>query len=217
LPLRLSKIDELTRPDHTFLEADDECFYLGEYTARKGYQFSETNNLIYNLKKPMDRRGRSGWEYKQLAIEKAGKLMREALEASNPRWLSVATLVPIPPSKTKTDPMYDDRMFKVLQILGTGIKIDVRELVIQRQSTEAAHSTESRPRVDELYDNYAINESLAAPTPRIIGVFDDLLTTGAHFKAVQRLLRERFRKAEIYGIFIARRIPDTEKSWSIDR
>ena len=51
--MRLSRIDDLTRSDHTFIEADDECLYLGEYNARKGYQFSETNNLIFNLKKPV--------------------------------------------------------------------------------------------------------------------------------------------------------------------
>ena len=49
MPIRLSKIDDLTRPDHTFIEAADECLYLGEYTARKGYQFSDTNNLIFNF------------------------------------------------------------------------------------------------------------------------------------------------------------------------
>ena len=60
MPLRLSRIDDLTRSDHTFIETDDECLYLGEYNARKGYQFSKTNNLIFNLKKPMDPRGQPG-------------------------------------------------------------------------------------------------------------------------------------------------------------
>ena len=80
LPIRLSKIDDLTRPDHTFIEAKDECFYLGEYTARKGYQFSDTNNLIFNLKKPMDRRGQPGWSHKKRAVDKAGRQLREALD-----------------------------------------------------------------------------------------------------------------------------------------
>ena len=77
MPIRLSKIDDLTRPDHTFIEAADECLYLGEYTAKKGYQFSDTNQLIFNLKKPMDRRGQPGWSYKRSAVEKrAGKCGR---------------------------------------------------------------------------------------------------------------------------------------------
>ena len=103
MPIRFSKIDDLTRPDHTFIEAEDECFYLGEYTARKGYQFSDTNNLIFNLKKPMDRRTQPGWDYKRRAVEKAGRQMREALDALNPKWLSIATLVPMPPSRVKAE------------------------------------------------------------------------------------------------------------------
>lgn len=70
MPVRLSRIDDLTRSDHTFIETDDQCLYLGEYTARKGYQFSETNNLIFNLKKPMDRRGQPGWHYKRRGLKR---------------------------------------------------------------------------------------------------------------------------------------------------
>ena len=39
-PLRLTKIDDLTRPDHSYLTAADDCYFLGEYTARKGFAFS---------------------------------------------------------------------------------------------------------------------------------------------------------------------------------
>ena len=209
MPIRLSKIDDLTRPDHTFIEAEDECLYLGEYTARKGYQFSDTNNLIINLKKPMDRRGQPGWHYKRRAVENAGRQMRAALDALNPKWLSLATLIPMPPSKVKFDPMYDDRLMQMLQVLGTGLSLDIREMIVQRVSTEAAHSTEARPGVGELCENYLIDESLVDPPPRVIGVIDDVLTTGSHFKAAQRVLRSRFPAVKIYGIFVARRVPDS--------
>jgi hypothetical protein len=209
LPLRLSKIDELTRPDHTFIEADDECFYLSEYNARKGYQFSKSNNLIFNLKKPMDRRGQAGWAYKRQAIETAGREMRSALDALNEGWLSTATLVPIPPSKVKTDPLYDDRLIQMLQVLGAGIEVDVRELIVQKESRDAAHATGLRPRINELLENYFLDESLAEPAPKVIGVVDDVLTTGAHFKAAKRLLSGRFATVAIYGLFVARRVPDS--------
>lgn len=209
MPLRLSKIDDLTRRDHTFLEASDECFYLGEYNARKGYQFSGTNQLIFNLKKPLDRRGQAGWAYKQSAITTAGRQLREAFDALNPEWLSIATLVPMPPSKVKSDPLYDDRLIRMLRVLGSGLQLDVREIILQRESTEAAHSTGVRPRVDDLCGNYVIEESLVDPAPRVIGVIDDVLTTGSHFKAAQRLLRARFPAVKIYGIFVARRVPDS--------
>jgi hypothetical protein len=73
LPSRLTKIDELTRPDHTYLSPEDECYYLGEYTARKGYAFSPINDLVQNLKKPMDRRGKPEWRYKEWAAGAPGR------------------------------------------------------------------------------------------------------------------------------------------------
>ena len=209
MALRLSRIDDLTRSDHTFIETDDECLYLGEYNARKGYQFSATNDLIFNLKKPMDRRGQPGWSYKRRAIESAGREMRQALDSLNEKWLSIATLVPMPPSKVKTDPMYDDRMIQMLQVLGAGIEVDVRELIVQRESTDAAHTTELRPRIYELLENYTVDEALVNPPPRVIGLVDDVLTTGAHFKAAKRLLSTRFPGIRIYGLFVARRVPDS--------
>ena len=60
-PRRFTKIDDLTRRDHSYLTGDDACCFIGEYTARKGYAYSATNQPILNFKKTMDRRGgRSG-------------------------------------------------------------------------------------------------------------------------------------------------------------
>ena len=39
-PDRFTEIDELTRPDHSWLTDDDRCYFLGEYTARQGYSYS---------------------------------------------------------------------------------------------------------------------------------------------------------------------------------
>lgn len=89
--------------------------------------------------------------------------MRQAVDALNERWLSIATLVPMPPSKVKTDQMYDDRLIQMLQVLRTGIEVDVRELIVQRESTDPAHTTELRPRIYELLQNYTVDESLVDP------------------------------------------------------
>ena len=160
----------------------------------------------------MDRRSQPGWSYKRRAVENAGRQLREALDALNPKWLSIATLVPMPPSKVKSDPMYDDRLMQLLRVLGAGLQLDIREMIVQRDSTEAAHSAEARPRVEELSDNYVIDETLVDPPPRVIGMIDDVLTTGSHFKAAQRLLRRRFPSVMIYGIFVARRVPHSGDS-----
>lgn len=50
MTFRLTRIDELIREQHYHLEDGDLCYFFGEYTARQGAAYSETNQLIMNLK-----------------------------------------------------------------------------------------------------------------------------------------------------------------------
>ena len=66
---------------------------------------------------------------------------------------------------------------QLIRVLGPGLPLDIREMIVQRDSTQAAHSVEARPRIDELCDNYVIEDSLVDPPPRVVGVIDDVLRT----------------------------------------
>ncbi len=203
--MRLLRIDSTLIGDHVRLTEGDECFFFGEYTARKGFAFSEMNNLIINLKKPVDLMGSNQWRWKEKAIADAAKLIGGAL---NPT--ASFTLVPMPPSKIKTDPLYDDRMLRILRLaVGSWHSSDVRELVIQKSSTCAAHLTTDRPTVQSMIDNYCVDELNTNTKPQNIFIVDDVLTTGTHFKAAQHILKQRFPTANIYGLFIARRVPES--------
>jgi hypothetical protein len=170
LPQRLTKIDDLSRPDHTYLTAADDCYFIGEYTARRGYAFSSTNNLVLNFKKSVQTRNTAQWPYKERAIGQSAAAFRAAL---NDEWLNVATLVPIPPSKARADPLYDDRMVRMLRAIRAQPPLDVRELVVQTVSTSAVHDQETRPRPAEIEALYGIDETLRDPPPRVFGLFDD--------------------------------------------
>ena len=78
-PGNLTRIDRLSLPDHPYLGKDDRCAFLGEYTAHKGFDHSETNQLIFNLKKKMDRRGEAEWKHKKKAILEAAAALRSAI------------------------------------------------------------------------------------------------------------------------------------------
>jgi hypothetical protein len=158
-PQRLTKIDDLTRPDHFYLTPEDACYFLGEYTARKGYAFSPTNQLVLNFKKSLDKRGTPQWKYKDRAIREAAAAMRGSLTGD---LLDRITLVPIPPSKAKTDPLYDDRLVQMLHALRPQPPLDIRELIVQRASMAAAHDQANRPRPEEIQANYAIDQNLLA-------------------------------------------------------
>ena len=205
-PDRLTEIDELTRPDHYWLTAADRCYFLGEYTARKGYSYSQTNQLILNFKKPLDRQGKPEWPYKQFALRQAAAAFRGALGENPPAHV----FVPVPPSKARASPLHDDRVKRMLLAIWPGQSADVRELIVQLESTDAAHENPARPKPEQIQATYRIDESLATPEPRTIAIVDDLLTTGAHFRAASSVLAARFPAAQIIGLFVARRVPDAE-------
>ncbi len=74
MPPRLTLVGELERPDHHYLPAGARCCFWGEYTPQRHvdgpvWQYSETNALITNFKKKMDRQGKADWRYKGQAID----------------------------------------------------------------------------------------------------------------------------------------------------
>ncbi|WP_158810434.1 hypothetical protein [Beijerinckia sp. L45] len=206
--IRFRLIDASIREAHSRLTEDDKCLFLFEKTSRRDYLFSETNNLISNLKKKPSQRQAA--TYKTRAIEQCAAQMRAALD---PAWLSSATLVPIPPSKAIGHVDYDDRVEQICRRMGHNI--DVRALVKQTTSMNAAHESSIRPTVAELVASYVIDEGLTVPEPSAIGIVDDVLTAGTHFKAMQQVLSRRFPRVALYGFFVARRIfPDEDPTSS---
>tara|TARA_R110002110_G_scaffold68080_4_gene184721 strand:- start:26880 stop:27539 length:660 start_codon:yes stop_codon:yes gene_type:complete len=204
--VRLSKIDPSNWQDHAHIGTGDECYFLREYTKGQGYGFSDTNQLIFNLKKPMEGRGRMGWRYKGEAIGQCASEMKGAL---NPDWLTSVVLIPVPPSKSRDDPAYDNRMHQVCELIEPGG--GTRDLVVQHGSTRASHACEEGERVsvDELKALYRIDEALAGPSPALIGIVDDVVTAGTHFRAMSDVLSARFPDVPITGLFVARRVfPD---------
>lgn len=208
-PKRLTKIDDLTRPDHSYLSEGDSCLFFGEYTARAGFDAGATNNMIHNFKKSMDRKGKAEWKWKERSISEAAAAFSSAL---NPKYVAEATLIPMPPSKAKSDAGYDDRLVRMLQQLTFDDKLDIREVLVQKATrAKGAHDGE-RLGPDELAKLYSIDEKLAKPAPTRIALFDDLLVTGASFVAAKRVLLARFPGVEVTGCFLARRaIPDPAK------
>lgn len=200
--LRLRRIDESTIGDHAYLRPADRCVYLYEYTSNRDYTFSQTNQLIKNLKiKPTET---NRLYYKTQAINHCTACLQLALP---PPWLNDAVLVPVPPSKAVGHPDYDPRMEQVARGVRAGQ--DVRPMIRQKISMTAAHEVGQggrRPTIDELLDAYEFDESQTYGAPTKIGVLDDVLTNGTHFRAMSAMLAERYPAAVVTGVFIARRV-----------
>ncbi|TDW99589.1 hypothetical protein [Dinghuibacter silviterrae] len=196
----LIRIDEAALHDqqHWSLGATDECYYLMEYTAR-----GQGNGLIHNLKMPVD--SRSPWElcWKEAAIEEAACLLRPALCALID--FGNTTIVPVPPSKVRTSPLYDDRILRILK-KACPLEADIREIIIARSDMPASHENAVRPSAIHIRNNYTLDPAVSSALQETVVIFDDILTAGNHFSACKRFLREHCGPRRYVGVFLARRV-----------
>ncbi len=193
------------RQGHTHLKADDACYFLGEYTARQGFAYSQTNQLVINLKKPIDQQELPEWNFKERAIRQAACAFRKALR---PGGVDRLTFVPIPPSRTTGNPLHDNRITKLLNSIRPKPPLDVRELVIQSASAEPVHGMDDRLGPKQIERFYRIDEGhLATELKACVAIVDDVLTTGARFRAAKSVLSARFPEQRFIGLFLARRVP----------
>jgi hypothetical protein len=199
----LVRIDELLISEHGSLSLLDECYYLLEYTAREGYGHSTGNDLIQNLKKPMDRRGRPEWKWKTLAIQKIAQELTPALPVVIN--FATTTIIPIPPSKIRTNPLYDDRLMQILR-RACPRDADIREIISCSEDMTAAHETDHRPSVQEIMDNYRWSDPIRPAIRPNVVFFDDMVTGGNHYVACRNFLHERYPNMRIVGVFVARRV-----------
>jgi hypothetical protein len=202
--VRPQRIDEITRGQHFYLTEADECYYFYEFTARAGFQHSSANQFIFNFKKSVSRRGRPEYWHKEQAIKQAIALLQGTFAGQPLDFWQGATFVPMPPSKKRDDPEYDDRVVQVVRGLCEGTAGELRELLVQSASYKASHeqSDGERIRPDELATLYTF-DSPAAPRSTVI-LLDDVLTTGCHFRAAKEAVLRMWPQTVVLGLFLAR-------------
>ncbi len=207
----LRRVDESNRAVHRYLMPDDECYFLHEYTARAGYAHSAVNQFIHNLKKSPTKRLEPQYQHKLQAIERAIAEFK-AVFASSSNLYAECTFVPMPPSQAPGAAEYDDRMWQVVQGICKEANADARELISQTNSYDPAHlaNTYNRIKPKELQALYRLDTNPPKPT---VLLFDDVLTTGTHFRAAKSAIVTNYHEVRVVGLFIARRVfPDQTES-----
>jgi len=204
---RWRKTDESIFLAHCPNHAEQFLFYARIYTIGQGYTFSETNNLILNLKKSPQAPPTQLY-YKRQAICRFAQEVISLFQAQ----LSLArliTLVPMPPSKERSHPAYDDRMEQVAEAIAA--EFDNMEWLPLLQATgsrASSHLRSSRRNPDEIYQLMQIDQAEADRyrTGSMIALIDDILTSGAQFATARRRLAEVFPAADVIGIFWAKAV-----------
>jgi predicted amidophosphoribosyltransferase len=199
----LIKIGHHLLPEHGSLSADDECHFLLNYTAHSNAAYSLDNAFIRNLKKKMDRKGKPEWPYKEWTIQQVAAALAAAIP--NIVDLTTTTFIPIPPSKIRSNPLFDDRVSQILR-LACPADADIREAIVCRDDHTPAHESNEhhRPAIDELMNNYIWIDNNRPLRPNTV-LFDDLITAGNHFIACKRFVLEHQPATRAIGIFVARR------------
>ncbi len=196
-------------PEHRELN----LIYGRIYTVGEGYQFSETNQQISNLKIKPSETQRLRW--KRIAISQFASELTALLRANIPADRSMA-LIPMPPSKTSGHPDYDDRLLLVARAVAAKLAAvrcwPVLECTVDRESL---HTGSSQRTTQEVYRSIGINESVFASRndDEIFCLLDDVLTSGASFSAARNRLLERFPSKRISGIFWAKAEQAAPDDW----
>ncbi|MCY4289503.1 MAG: hypothetical protein OXC63_13045 [Aestuariivita sp.] len=114
--------------------------------------------------------------------------------------------IPIPSSKAKGDPLYDDRIVQMLGAVYPQSPLDCREIIVQTKTLPSSHGREiRRPRPSNIKEHYSINQSLTQNLKPTIALVDDVLFTGAHFQAAKSVLQCNLPNQTIIDLFLTRR------------
>lgn len=201
---------------HSYLDSSDVIFYFEEFTSEGGF-VGKGNSIIKNVRKSIDKKGTDEWHHKERAIVAVAHSI--ATEMNNNKVQGKVCWIPIPPSKIRTDPLFDDRTYRMLAFAiaaSTTRKHFVHDVLYQKSNRESFSSTVDKRIVSELASNYLMNDMPNyLPEKDTIIIFDDLLTTGCHFKAVEQVVLSRYPNANVIGVFVARRVIAKEDITSI--
>ena len=203
----LLALDEQQCAQHAYLSAADRCHCLAEYLPGRGYRAGEINQLIVNLKcapsiTALDPRRR---HYKRRAINDIASALRTAVDRAT---VERSTWIPIPTSRPAGDADYDDRLLRILRKAFGHYRLDLRRALYQRHAKPADHGSARRLSAEALLRLIGVDRELLVREPLREGIvlFDDVLTSGKHYKCCERRLRELLADLPIRGLFVARRV-----------
>lgn len=180
------------------LTEDCKLIYGGDYIAHKGFSYSDMNQLIFNLKKKVDKKGQPEYIYKEKAIVECASWI-----ASLP--LKNITLIPIPPSKVKEHPEYDNRMEQVATLAcKRNSYLNYSNALSLNSSYPAYHENFGIRDPDFLKQLICVDVDELGALNNPIALVDDVVTTGSHINAARSVILSIRNDLPIFAIAIAK-------------
>jgi hypothetical protein len=201
---KLHKIEYETHGNYrTYFEKNHKCWYFMEKQA-EGYSASEENGLIYNFKKPIDRKDTPQWYYRNEAVK---KFIKDLCGIKiNPEFFQKGyiTVIPAPTSKARNSDGWNDRIDVVVEgWANCNPKIKVEYALDMLHDVPSSHQDGGSRKPSEIKRHLKFNGFKEEPSEVVI-IVDDVYTTGGHFKAFREFILENEpRIKEVIGIFWA--------------
>jgi hypothetical protein len=164
--------------EHCYLNTADECYFADSYETR--FRCGKRNQIL-SLKRGDDS-----------VIVSIAKELSSALPQE---WAGAYTFASMPPSAGVSSSI--KLMLKLLSVS------DNRDLILQLRDTPSAHNG-WRPTPQQRMELLTLNQLALDPVPRAVVIVDDVLATGAHFRAAKGIVRRRWPQMRVIGVFLAR-------------
>jgi len=192
------QIDDLSRP--YFLNEDDICIYAREHT-NGGYEASESNQMLFNYKKPLDGKDKPGWYYKKHSVALF------AAELSELNFPAGSVLVPAPTSNPRSSGNFDSRIEDtIIELIKYQQNLLFQPVLDLKQAIPSAHAGGGSRNPFEIKKNLMVSPFTIEPVPKRIFLIDDMITTGGHFRAFKDKLLEKYPSLQVIGIFWAKHV-----------
>ena len=206
--MRLSKIEGNLYRDHVRLnDPNDECYFFGEYTAKKNWSYGKTNSFISNFKKkPTTLAAKPNLRrWKNEAINTARSLITPYHDSDpfrNSLW------IPAPNSKTHAHQDYDRRLSSVLSDMAARFPETFRWEEVIVPTCDRSSMSEGGPRLtpDQIQEIIRIDNVEILDQFSDVVIFDDVITNGATFVATKNTLLSAQPNLNVRGVFLARTV-----------
>lgn len=188
-------IDNSNRP--FYISEDDICVYAREHYSG-GYEKSESNQFLFNFKKPVKYKNQGQWYYKLHSIALFGS------ELNCLKFPRGSVLIPSPTSKPKNSNLYDSRIVdSIKELMKYNSNVILQDILDVTQEIPAAHSEGGSRSPDEIIPYLSVADFYGIKIPERVFIIDDIVTTGGHFNAAKAVLKQKYPKIKVIGVFWA--------------
>jgi predicted amidophosphoribosyltransferase len=183
------------------LEEYTSCiYYMHEYRKDiNTYNDNPVRSKIHNLKKDISCRSNPHiWHYKLCAIEEMAEDISMLIGESS------VYCAPMPTSMMRSDERYDNRLELVVERVARSCQNVTQLLPFDLvKSVEPFHRSRRYRNAEVIASNIIVNPN-SIPQDRPLVLIDDIITSGALFRACCMVVHRHHPSTKVYGVFWAR-------------